>query len=141
MNYGKRYAGLLLAHSLGKTASPQPSNIYVSVHTADPGEAGQAPGEVTTVGTAYARLLTLPANWDTPTDATPAVSTNAIQLAWAVATTTWGDCLYLGFWDHATATAETNYLGNALLNSGNALTIDTSDQLILEVGTVLLGLA
>lgn len=77
-----------------------PASVYVSLHTASVGDAGGG-AEVSTSGTAYARLAVTrnTTNFPTTTDGT---INNGILLQWAIATADWGTITSLGIWDAST---------------------------------------
>jgi hypothetical protein len=91
---GKKRHGILL-DSIFKTLA----NIYVSLHTGDPGSDGQAGNEAT--GSGYARATTAPADWNIATDAVPAVT---------------------GLWTTLAGTTEAEYIGRGLLTTAKPVT-------------------
>lgn len=117
MSLGKRMAGALLNYLFGKAPSATPAGvIYVSLYTADPGEDGQGAGAAT--GSGYARVATAAADWVAATNADPAVIANANVVTFPTATGTWSagaNFTHAALWDHATNTAEANYLGMCIL--------------------------
>lgn len=85
----------ILNHVLRNTAYTSPGTaIYVSLHTADPTDAGTGT-EVT--GTNYARVQVTA--WDAPASRATA-NTNAIT--WSAAGSNWGTVTHIGIWDAST---------------------------------------
>jgi hypothetical protein len=116
--FGKRHCKELLNHTFGKTPDTTPAGvIYLSLHTADPGEDGQTSNEAT--GSGYARKVTAATDWNAATNADPSVTTNGVDLAFPTATGDWSSgtaFTHVGLWIHATLTTEANFLGVATLN-------------------------
>ena len=77
MGYGQELHRQQQNDLFGKTPGfAPPANIYVSLHTASPGADGQTAGEAT--GGGYARVGTVPADWNPATLAVPSVIDNAM---------------------------------------------------------------
>lgn len=97
----------LLDAFLGITPYVMPTALYMSLHTADPGEAGSHLNEVSTSGTGYARqsLVTKMGS----TDAVTGISLNTLTLVAGPATADWGTVSYVGIEDASSA-------GNQCLN-------------------------
>jgi len=122
MSLGNLAAGALLNHQFMNAALTQPTNIFVSLHTGNPGEDGQTANEVSTSGTAYARFSTDGTYWANATNADPAVILNALAIAFAVATGAgFGTVTHVGLWLHLTSTAEANYIGMYTLSSSKTI--------------------
>jgi hypothetical protein len=132
---GKRVCKEVLNHLLGKTPDTTPAGVvYLSLHTAHPGEDGQTSNEAT--GTSYARVSRAATDWNAATNADPSVATNATSAAFPASGTAGGDWssgtafTHVGIWAHPTLTTEANYIGAAALAgtpgpvlSGGTLTI------------------
>lgn len=130
MSLGKRVCKEMLNHFLGKTPDTTPAGVlYLSLHTADPGEDGQTSNEAT--GTGYARKQTAASDWNAATDADPSVSTNANALAFAQAGGNWAsgsNLTHMGFWTHATTATEAVFCGRiALTTAKPVLSGDTAE--------------
>jgi hypothetical protein len=115
---GKKRHGILL-DSIFKTLA----NIYVSLHTGDPGSDGQAGNEAT--GSGYARATTAPADWNIATDAVPAVTDNANDIVFPTALGDWSggaDFTHVGLWTTLAGTTEAEYIGRGLLTTAKPVT-------------------
>ena len=101
--------------SKGETAilAPLTTTAYVSLHTADPGDAGVA--EV--VGGAYARQTVAFAN----SGANPTIAANPAIVSFPKATTDWGTVGFFGIWDAATAG---NFRGSGALTVAKMVNSD-----------------
>jgi len=99
--------------SKGETAvlSPLTTTAYVSLHTADPGDAGAS--EIS--GSAYARQgpVTFANAGNNPT-----VASNSAIVTFPVATGAWGTVSYFGVWDAATAG---NFRGSGAVTTPKAV--------------------
>ena len=99
--------------SKGETAvlAPLTTTAYVSLHTADPGDAGAS--EVS--GSAYARQgpVTFANAGNNPT-----VASNSAIVTFPVATGSWGTVAYFGVWDAATAG---NFRGSGAVTTPKAV--------------------
>jgi hypothetical protein len=112
-------------------ALPTLTNIYVSLHTGDPGADGQTANEVS--GGSYARYNSTANStyWAAATAADPSTIANAQAFTFTTATGNWGTITHFGLWNHATNTAAANYIGGAALtasqvvNSGNTASFAT----------------
>jgi len=69
------------------------ADVYVSLHTADPGNTGAS--EVGTVGTGYARQV---ATFNS-TGNNPTVRANNAIIQFPIALTGWGEVTHVGIWD------------------------------------------
>ena len=120
MSFGKELCRQLMNTVFGKTpAYAAPANYYVSLHTGDPGEDGQTANEAT--GAGYARVSTLPADWNPSTLADPALldNLNAVTFAQCTEAAGWSagaNMTYAGLWRTLAGTVEADYLGTALLD-------------------------
>lgn len=91
----------ILDHVFRGVAMPTLTDIWVALFTAAPGEAGGGT-EVSTTGTAYARVLVARAgaSWDAPSAGATA---NAIVITFPSPTADWGVVTHMAFVDAATA--------------------------------------
>jgi hypothetical protein len=99
--------------SKGETAvlTPLTTTCYVSLHTADPGDAGA--NEVS--GGAYARQGPVTfAN----AGSNPTVASNSAIVTYPAATASWGTVSYFGTWDAVTAG---NFRGSGALTTSKAV--------------------
>lgn len=100
----------------------KPATLYVSLHTADPTDAGTGP-EVS--GGAYARVAVANAtNFSAPTSGSGGQQvSNSVDIVFSTPTANWGTVTYFGIWTAATA--------GSMLYSGpldTPRTINTGDQ-------------
>lgn len=87
----------LLDAFLAITPYTMPAALYMSLHTADPGETGSHLNEVSTSGTGYARQ-TLSTKMGA-TDSVSGISLNITTLTVGPATVDWGTISYIGIED------------------------------------------
>ena len=102
-------------HTLARATYTSPTGIYVSLHTADPGETGTS--EVS--GNAYARVAAGvgSGNWNR----TASVASNANALTFTAPTpSTWGTVTHFGLWD---AVSGGNFLGGGALTVSRATAV------------------
>lgn len=115
MTLGNRQSAESLNHILGKTPDTTPAGIvYISLHTASPGDDGQTSNEAT--GTGYARITTAATDWDAATTANPAVTQNANELAFALAGGDWSagaDFTHFAVWSSLAGTLEADFIADA----------------------------
>lgn len=108
---------------MGGTATT--TTIYVSLHTASPGDDGQTANEVSTSGTAYARqaiTITGGAGFAAATTANPSVTSNSGAVTYATATGSgFGTVTHFGLWNHVSNTAAANFIGAAALTASQAV--------------------
>ena len=90
-----------------------PSNIYVALSTADPGEAGAGIAEP--VGNGYSRAQTAPADWSRA-DSTMA---NSANVEFDEATGAWGTVTHFALFD---SDENANFLGSAALGTAKSPT-------------------
>ena len=110
MSFSNFLETAVLGHVFGGTAYTSPTTVYVSLHTANPGEDALG-AEVTTVGTAYARVAgTFTVTGNTAT-------TNA-AVEFATATAAWGTITHVAVWDAASLG---NMLAYAALTASKAI--------------------
>jgi DNA/RNA endonuclease YhcR with UshA esterase domain len=111
----------LLDHVFAGNAYSSPSNLYLSLHTANPDEDASG-AEVSTSGTAYARTaVTFTVSGNTAT-------TNA-AVEFATATANFGTVTHVAVWDASTSG---NMLAYAALTSSK--TIETGDVFRVPAG-------
>lgn len=91
----------LRAHIFRTASFTKPTELHVSLHTADPLDAGSGT-EVS--GGSYARVQRDPldANW-TGASATDGLTDNAAAVTFPAPTANWGVVTHFGIWDAATA--------------------------------------
>jgi hypothetical protein len=95
------YENALLNHTFNAGTWPTlPAALHISLHTASVADAGGG-AEVSTSGTAYARLSVTRNTTNFPTTSTGTIS-NGTLLQWAVATANWGTVTSVGIWDAST---------------------------------------
>ena len=96
-----------------------PSNIFVALSTADPGETGGTIAEPS--GNAYARASTAPADWSDPTDADPSVVDNVNAITFATPTGAWGNVTHFALFD---ASSGGNLIGSGALTAARNIVTD-----------------
>lgn len=89
-----------------------PAAYYISLHTADPGDFGSLVGEVSTIGTGYARQ-SLSAKMGAA-DASSGVMVNTGVIDFGIATTAWGLINFIGINDAITG-------GNQIMRGSSAV--------------------
>lgn len=140
MSLGKRVCRELLNHLFGKTPDTTPAGVvYMSLHTGDPGEDGQAGNEAT--GTGYARVSRAATDWDVATDADPSVLDNATEIAFPQAGGDWSagaDFTHVGIWTHASNATEAEYVGACALTT--AKPVLNGDTLSIAAGSLTISL-
>jgi hypothetical protein len=102
-------ANNVVDHVLKTAAFPQPTNVYASLHSADPGTTGAS--ELS--GGAYAR--TLHNTWNA---AAAGSATNSGAITFPQATANWTQATHFGLWDAATAG---NFLGGGVLDTAKTV--------------------
>lgn len=107
----------LINATLRNTSYTSPTTVYVSLHTADPTDAGLTAAEVSTSSTGYARQSV---TFGAPSGG---VSSNSADVTFPTATASWGTVTHIGIWD--SASGSTNMLYHTPLDSSK--TIDTGD--------------
>jgi hypothetical protein len=119
----------LVDHIFRATSFTMPSTLYVSLHTADPGETG-ATAEVSGNGYVRAQLNPSTTNWRNTQNSGTGASTgtagatkNAVAVTWPTPTGAgWGTVTHFAIWDASTGG---NCLVKGQLASGK--TIDADD--------------
>jgi hypothetical protein len=112
---------------LRNTAYSSPSTTYVSLHTADPTDAGTGT-EVS--GGSYVRTA---ATFGAPSNGT---STNSVAVEFPQATGSWGTVSHIGIWD---AQSSGNMLFHTQLD--NSKQIDSGDIFKIAIGSLSVTLA
>jgi len=110
-----------LDHFLGTASTSAPAAVYVSLHTADPTDAGSG-AEVSTSGTGYVRKAA------TFSAASGGSTSNSAAVEFDAATSSWGTITHFGVWD---ASSSGNLLFHGALTASK--TIATND--ILKIAT------
>lgn len=88
----------LIDHIFRSSAYTMPTNLYVSLHTADPTGTGMI-GEVTGAGYQREPLLPGPANWNNSNGE----AINNATVIFTEAEANWGIVTHFAIWDSATA--------------------------------------
>ena len=116
----------ILNHVFGKTALTQPTHLWVSLHTADPGE--DASGAECDY-TGYGRTDTVPGNWGTPSGGQ--IANSAIITCPQCSGGTPDVATHFGIWDDSTS-------GNLLYSGalGTSKTIDPGDTPSFAIGAL-----
>lgn len=88
----------VLDHWYGATAPSIPSDYYIGLFTAAPGQDGTGGTEVG-AGVGYARVqkANTTTNWSSATSANPSVKANATAITWGTATGSWGTVTHVGW--------------------------------------------
>lgn len=97
-----------------------PANLFISLHTADPGEDGQTSNEVSTSGTAYARQSVTTTGGFTIAltgGVYPITIKNTSTITYATATAGFGTVTYFAIWNNVSATAAANFWGRGTVPS------------------------
>jgi len=121
----------LLNLTLNGTALTAVNNPYISLHTADPTDAGTG-AEVSTSGTSYARVAS---SFATASGTSGAVVTDATA-TFPTATANWGTVGWIGLWD---AASSGNLLYHTALDAPK--TIDSGDIFKITAGNLSVTLA
>lgn len=116
--FGKLLSRQLLNTIFGKTPNfSAPANVFVALHTGDPGEDGQAGNEAT--GTGYARVSTAAADWNAATDATPSVLDNVNTVTFPQAGGDWSagsNMTHFSIWRSLAGATEADFLASGSLS-------------------------
>ena len=111
------------------------ADVYVALHTADPGEAPDGSTEVDSGTTNYARQQTAAGTaWTT----TGNEGSNANEISFPTATESWGTISHFSIWDGA-ATTDNPLAADVIRDSaGNATTktVDMDDTISFAAGTL-----
>jgi len=100
-----------LDHFLGTASTTSPSTVYLSLHTADPTDAGSG-AEVSTSGSAYVRkAIAFSA-------ASGGSATNSGAVTFDTATSAWGTISHIGVWD---ASSSGNLLFHGALDASKTI--------------------
>lgn len=125
----------LRAHLHRSATFSKPANLWVSLHTADPTDAGTG-AEVS--GGSYGRVQLDPddANWSAP-DSTGGVTKNLVALTFPAPTADWGTVTHFAIWSAAT--------GGNMYESGALdapVTINNGDGApVFDIGTLVITFA
>lgn len=118
----------ILDHALGTTTFTKPTSVYISLHTADPTEAGTG-AEVT--GGSYARKIMTFSSAATVSSVTSA--SNASDIVWTALPST--TVVSVAIWD-ALTTGNCLYYGSLtsskVIASGDGYTISTGQLVVQE---------
>jgi hypothetical protein len=120
----------LLTHVFRNTNYSRPATIYVSLHTADPGDNGSG-AEV--AGTGYQREgidTGASSGWTAPASGDSGYKTdNAADVTFPAAGASWGTVTHAALWDSLTT-------GNMLFYGqlGTSKTVSTGDVLVISAG-------
>jgi hypothetical protein len=97
------------------------TSIYVSLHTADPGETASTGANDEVTGGSYARIQH--SAWDTAIDDGGVVAyvLNDGVITFDKATADWGTVTHAGIWTHLTTDTDAVYLGRGELSSSRAI--------------------
>lgn len=117
--FGQTWCKKINDHVFMKTALTQPTNIFVSLHTGDPGVDGQTANEVS--GGSYARKSTSGSDWNAGTTADPSVVTNANAITFVTATGSWGTVTHFGLWTTVSGTTAAEFIGASSLSASQAI--------------------
>ena len=140
LGHGRRIRRLAVDAAVGKTVT-FPTTVWLSLHTANPGDDGQTSGEVTTTTSGYARQQVTAANWTAapnPTNDNPAVSASAVSVTFGPSSgvnASWGTITHVGLWDSSSATAEANYIGRAAVTP-NQVVNGTGQSVSFAIGAI-----
>lgn len=110
-----------LDHVFGNTPYSAPATIYISLHTADPGEDGTT-GEVS--GNAYARASLTNNGTNFPAASGGVKATGAAASFPTPTPSGWGDVTHFALWDAATTgncLAVSNAFAAQTINAGNTV--------------------
>jgi len=106
-----------------------PSNIYVSLHTADEGENPDGTNEVAAAD--YSRASTAPADWTVGGTDGPTTVDNANAISFGDPTNNWGTITHVALWD--ASTGGNPFTVTIALNSSKTVDADT-DELRFDAG-------
>ena len=124
----------LLDHVLGNGAYTAPTNVYLSLHTGSPLDDDSGANEVSTSGTAYARVAVTFGTIDTQAGSV----SNSANVTFTAATASFGTVTHIGITDNATAGAG-NLLFHGALDASKA--IDTGDTFQITTGNLTVTMA
>lgn len=126
---GKRARKEALNWVFNKTATQPGSTYYISAHTADPGDDGQTANEPTAGTGNYGRASVTAANLTAAVSSgspgAPVFVENTNTLSFAASSAAWStgssNLTHFGVWDHATNTAEANFIGRGSISNPTAV--------------------
>lgn len=104
----------VLNHITGRAAIFSKPTAYVALFTAMGSDAGTGFTEVSTSGTAYARVATTSGTWNSASGSAPSSTSNSGNVAYAQATSGWGTIVGFGLYDAPTGgnLLDFDWLGN-----------------------------
>lgn len=114
------------------TAAAGTTSVWLSLHTADPGDDGQTATELSTSGTNYLRINVPAANWAAAVvganDVAVTIATSVVvrfpaSLNFATAA---GTVTYLGAWRDVSATTSTLFVGRIPVTPGQVISIGSN---------------
>lgn len=100
-----------------------PTNIYVSLHTADEGENPDGSNEVGAAD--YTRASTAPADWTIGGTDGPTTVDNANEISFGDPSNDWGTITHFGLWD--ASTSGNPLIATVALNSSKTVQADTDE--------------
>lgn len=89
----------LLNHMYRTATFSKPTNVYVSLHTGDPGQSGA--NEVSGGGYTRVSVSAEDASWDAPSGTTTRTIINAIAITFPNPSANWGTITHVGLWSAA----------------------------------------
>lgn len=114
----------------GVDVAPAPANIYVALHTSDPGESPDGTTEVDSGTYTYSRVSTIAGtDWNQPS---VDKFENSVEIEFPEASNTWGTISHFSLWD-GSADSD-NALAKSALDS--ARTVESGDAPVFRVGNL-----
>src|SRR5712671_6453381 len=137
---GKRQDEELLNHLFGKVPDTTPAGVlWISLHTGNPGNDGQAGNEA--VGVGYARAPMVAADWAVATNAEPSVTVNANAAVFPAAGGDWSAgaaFTWIGLWSTLAGATEADFCGRLALTEPKPVL--NGDTAALAAGLIALSL-
>jgi hypothetical protein len=129
------YERAVLDHILTDPTWSPPATLYLALFTVDPTDAGTLTNEVSTSGTAYARISTAAADWSAASGTAPATKTNTATKTFPTATASWGTVVAFGLMD-----SDVEGAGNMILWGELTVdkTVDSGDTASFAPGALVL---
>jgi len=113
----------------GVDVAPAPANIYVALHTSDPGESPDGSTEVDSGTFTYNRVSTSAgSDWTINSDEFE----NSVEIEFPEASSTWGTVSHFSLWD-GSADSD-NALAKSALDSSR--TVESGDAPVFRVGNL-----
>jgi hypothetical protein len=122
----------LVNHTLRNSSLTSPTAVYVSLHTANPTDAGNG-AEVSTVDTGYSRATVTTTGGTAFVAPTDGVTSNASAVNFASPSASWGLVTHFGIWDAASGG---NMLFHAPLTPPEGKTINNGDSVSFAGGAL-----